>query len=454
MSYEVVIHAAHLGKCFKLYANPWRRAVEWASLGKRSYHQPFWALRDVSFEVRRGECFGVIGPNGAGKTTLLKLLTGKLTPTTGTIAVNGTTFSLFNLSAGFHPDLTGRENLARVTALLHLPRKYVREQLVRIEEFAELGEFLDRPVGIYSSGMRTRLAFSLFAFLACDVLILDEVLATGDIFFKQKCYARLEQLMAQQTTILLVTHATNVIRQYCQRVLLLDHGRAVYQGDPAQAIQAYLTLQRAPHQPLKWMDLQEDLTPVTAPTGMTFDWPPDEAFTPFASAEGRGARLVRFAICNKQGVSCTTFAQGEDAYFYCEWQMKQTIGVPITRVMLTNLFNTLVHAKSSLPTPGAIPRQVREGAYLRLYQRITLGLQAGQYVFGLSLSTLHPEDYDRIEDPAAEDLSEHIMHLFRREQVGSFTIMPYKGQKLTMPYWGVCDLPGEVYIQQLSSGKE
>ncbi|MEH1934147.1 MAG: ABC transporter ATP-binding protein, partial [Nostoc sp.] len=206
MSDDIILQVNNLSKCFKIYPNPWHRAREWLSLGNNTYHQPFWSLKDVSFTVRKGDFFGIVGENGAGKSTLLKIITGVLKPTSGSYQLNGKVLSLLELGTDFNPELSGRGNAIYSAELLGFPQGYVQEQLKQIEDFSELGDFFDRPMKLYSSGMKTRLAFSLFAFLECDVLILDEVLAVGDIFFQQKCYARLEELIAKQITIILVTH--------------------------------------------------------------------------------------------------------------------------------------------------------------------------------------------------------------------------------------------------------
>jgi ABC-type polysaccharide/polyol phosphate transport system ATPase subunit len=187
---EVVVSVRDLSKRFKLYASPWGRLLEWISFGRLRCHEEFWALRDVSFEVPRGECLGIIGVNGAGKSTLLKILSRALYPTAGSFEVRGRLVSLLELGTGFQLDLTGRQNLFQSAQLLGFPEAYIRERLKAILEFAQIGEFIDRPVRQYSSGMFVRLAFSLFANLDPDVYIVDESLSVGDVFFQQRCFHR------------------------------------------------------------------------------------------------------------------------------------------------------------------------------------------------------------------------------------------------------------------------
>ena len=230
------ISVRRLSKRFRVYDSPWHRALDWMG-GSRGGE--FWALRDIDFEVPKGKCFGVIGNNGAGKSTLLKLLTGTLHPTSGAVAVEGRLFSILELSSGFLPDLTGRQNLEHAGRLLALPDGYVRSKTAEIQEFSELGEFFDRPFKSYSSGMQIRLAFSLYAFLEPDVLLLDEALSVGDIFFQQKSYGRIRELLAGGITSLFVSHDMAAVQNLCDEVLLLEGGRIAFRGRPEEAVTHY-----------------------------------------------------------------------------------------------------------------------------------------------------------------------------------------------------------------------
>ena len=202
-------------------------------------HQEFWALRDISFEVDQGECLGVIGPNGAGKSTLLKILTHTLYPTSGQYDIQGRVLSLLELGTGFHPELTGRQNLYNSVHLLGFPDGYLQERIGDIEAFAQLGDFFDRPVKIYSSGMYVRLAFSLFAFMRPEVLIIDETLSVGDVFFQQKSFAKMREIIAAGTTCLFVSHDTAAVQNLCRRAIVLDRGEMAFSGDAVEAISRY-----------------------------------------------------------------------------------------------------------------------------------------------------------------------------------------------------------------------
>jgi len=235
---EPVISAKDLSKAFKIYSNPWHRALDWVDSGKKRY-QEFWALKDISFEMGRGECLGVIGPNGAGKTTLLKILTGVLDPTAGVFQVQGKVLSLLELGTGFNVELTGRQNLINSACLLGFEARLIEERMPEIESFAELGDFFDRPIKLYSSGMYVRLAFSMFVFMEPEVLIIDEALSVGDIFFQQKSFSKMREMISGGNTCIFVSHDMAAVQHLCQRAILLRHGAIEFCGDSVEAVSRY-----------------------------------------------------------------------------------------------------------------------------------------------------------------------------------------------------------------------
>jgi len=212
-----------------------------------SDRREFWALQDISFEVKRGEAFGIIGPNGAGKSTMLKLLSRVMKPTRGSIQVNGRISALIELGAGFHADLTGRENVYLYGAILGMTRGEIAAKFDEIVEFSGLAEFIDTPVKRYSSGMYARLGFAVGAHVHPDVLLVDEVLSVGDFAFQRRCVERMREVIKTGATVLFVSHNLKTVAEFCHRGLLLEHGRPVTIGSMEEVISTYLNRSRVNH---------------------------------------------------------------------------------------------------------------------------------------------------------------------------------------------------------------
>lgn len=234
-----VIRAQGLGKCYHVFPSPIDRLKQAVLLHRRRFYREFWALRNVSFEMYRGQTLGILGRNGSGKSTLLQLVAGTLTPTVGHVAISGRVAALLELGSGFNPEFTGREN-ARMTASIHgMPQNDFARRFDQIVAFSEIGEFIDQPVKTYSSGMFARLGFAISIHLDASILIVDEALAVGDEKFQRKCYDRIDELRAAGCAILFVSHSTTLIERICTRALLLDHGGVVADGPPKSVIDEY-----------------------------------------------------------------------------------------------------------------------------------------------------------------------------------------------------------------------
>lgn len=237
-----MIRAENISKCYRIYAHPSDRLKEILTLGRRQHHAEFWAVRDVSLEVPPGCCLGIIGENGSGKSTLLRIIAGIAAPTTGILNVKGRVSALLELGAGFNPDFTGRENIFLNAAILGFTDKETKARIPAIEKFADIGEFIDRPVKTYSSGMFVRLAFAVAVHVDPDVLVVDEALSVGDFFFQQRCMRRIHQLKHQGVTIVFVSHDLNAIRGLADRTLWMEHGRVRAQGKPDEIVAEYVSL--------------------------------------------------------------------------------------------------------------------------------------------------------------------------------------------------------------------
>ena len=213
------------------------------SLTGKKYHKNFEALKGISFDVEKGECVGIIGLNGSGKSTLLKILTEVITQTEGTVEINGKVSALLELGAGFNPEYSGLENIYLNTMLMGYTRKETDDKLDQILEFADIGDFINQPVKIYSSGMFVRLAFAIAITIDPDILIIDEALSVGDVFFQQKCYKKIKEF-AGKSTVLIVSHDLNAITKFCQRIIVMNYGEIVYNGEPTEAISQYFRIKQ------------------------------------------------------------------------------------------------------------------------------------------------------------------------------------------------------------------
>lgn len=239
MQKEIVIRADHLTKAYKIYGKRKDMVKEAFSLSRKKYHNLYYSLSDVSFEIERGEMLGIIGENGAGKSTLLKLLTGVTKPTEGSVAIQGKIAALLELGAGFNPNYTGMENIYLNGTMMGFTQKEMEARVDQIVAFADIGEFINQPVKNYSSGMFARLAFAVAINVEPEVLIVDEALSVGDIFFQNKCFRKIEELKEKGVTILYVSHDLASVKEMCDRVLWLEKGKVKMFGDCVEVCNEY-----------------------------------------------------------------------------------------------------------------------------------------------------------------------------------------------------------------------
>jgi lipopolysaccharide transport system ATP-binding protein len=233
------IQVANLGKAYKQYPNRWSRLVEWLSPFGGVRHGLHWVLQDLNFTVNAGEAVGIVGMNGAGKSTLLKMITGTTQPTSGSVQVQGRIAALLELGMGFDPDFTGRQNAVMAGQLLGMTADEVKALMPQIQEFAEIGDYIDQPVRVYSSGMQMRLAFSVATVQRPDILIIDEALSVGDNYFQHKSFERIRAYSKLGTTLLIVSHDKGAVQGICDRAILLNAGQIALQGDPEAVMDYY-----------------------------------------------------------------------------------------------------------------------------------------------------------------------------------------------------------------------
>jgi lipopolysaccharide transport system ATP-binding protein len=229
-----------VSKSYAIYAKPGDRLKELVTLGRRSFHRDFWALRDLSFSIRRGEVFCIVGENGSGKSTTLQLMAGIMQPTSGEVRVSGRVSALLELGAGFNPEFTGRDNVYLNASILGLSKSEIDRRYPEIEEFAEIGSFIHQPVKTYSSGMVVRLAFAVAINVDPEILLVDEALAVGDTYFRHRCMRKVHELRARGITIVFVSHGIADVKAIGDRALWLEHGRAMAIGDTETVLAQYL----------------------------------------------------------------------------------------------------------------------------------------------------------------------------------------------------------------------
>lgn len=292
MMSDVVLNISGLGKCYPSYRNNLIRFAHWFGFPARHTHE-YWALRDISFSLRRGEALAFIGQNGAGKSTLLKLITGTVRPTTGCVQINGRISAILELGLGFNPDFTARQNVYLAGGLMGLSTAELTALMPGIENFAEIGDFFDQPLRVYSSGMNARLAFALATAVRTDLLIIDEVLSVGDAAFQRKCFRRIEDFLLQGTALLFVTHDTEVIKRICEQAIWIHHGRIEFAGDSKAVSESY-------ERHLYGLPAKDNQIKPREDTIGAID-PALDASSMEISYGGEGAKIIDFAILNRQG---------------------------------------------------------------------------------------------------------------------------------------------------------
>jgi lipopolysaccharide transport system ATP-binding protein len=445
-----MVEVAGLGKRFKIYPRPSLRLLEWATLGRAVRHEDFWALRDVSFTVRRGQSLGVIGVNGSGKSTLLKVLSGAMCPTEGTARVNGRVLSLLELGTGLNADLTGRQNVVNSGRLLAFEPEDVAGRMGRIEAFADLAEFFDRPVRLYSSGMLVRLVFAMFACMDPDVFIVDEALSVGDISFQQKCATRLRQMQAAGTTMLFVSHDLAAVEQLCDRVMVLHGGRVRHLGDKAAGIRVYYALSGAAQPRVN----SAPVTPAT-PGPERSDGPDIEhellcslAWHAPDTRESLGDDRVRFtgvSFRHDDGAGEPVVEQNQWLEVFARFEATTDVGPVNVGISVHDRLNTLLFARGWI-NADIEPVHLRAGQIVTARFRLRLDLEPGEYSVGLAAA-------EPVRDPSG-GWDQHVGG-------ARYAELPYAAKVAVLPRsdrrrlnYGPAALPSELSLHIESAGPE
>jgi lipopolysaccharide transport system ATP-binding protein len=418
-SNDITIQIKNLSKCYNIYNRPQDRLKQSVIprlqqlVGKppNRYFHEFWALRDVSFAVRKGETVGIIGRNGSGKSTLLQIICGTLSPTSGTVTTQGRIAALLELGSGFNPEFSGRENVYQNGAILGLSKEEIDDRFDAIAAFADIGDFIEQPVKVYSSGMVVRLAFAVQATIDPDILVVDEALAVGDEKFQRKCFARIQDLKNKGTSILFVSHNAPQIVELCDRALLLEQGERLLLKQPLPVVRAYHKLIYAPVEERKKL-VQEYKTKDQSDVN-ELSPEPEQAAPPEADSSAffdpgllpkttevypvQGAEILSFKISDDQRpvnvlrlgetyqfeVSGRFLADSEDIYFGIHIRT-------VSGIMITG---------QRYPEAGNLVRRVRAGESFRINYEFNMSLLPGAYFVGGGVWSSHePACLHRVMD--------------------------------------------------------
>lgn len=421
------VEALNLSKRYPLFSSPGARLHQLLFPGSANAHSHFWALHDVSFHVERGETFCIVGQNGSGKSTLLQLIAGIIPPTDGTIAVNGRLAALLELGAGFNPDFTGRENVFLNAALLGFSSSEITKRLPEIEAFAEIGAFIDQPVKTYSSGMLVRLAFAVAVHMEPDLLLVDEALAVGDIYFRQRCMRKVHELKRRGTTILYVTHAAQDVRAIGDRCLWLDGGELRECGDPEVVISHYIAEMTT--RDGKYVDAHPQSTDATAQFDL--DQPPETVTTipniDHRYGDGR-AEIIGVALTDTSGRPITLLQPHGEVVLRISATTKEPVPSPIFGYVLRNHLGLDLAASNTL----------REGLHLA-------PLRPGQSItvdFHLTIPELYPAAFSFTAALADGDLHAFVMCDWLEN------VISVEMDAREQPVYGYVQLPCHIGINQ------
>lgn len=392
-----------LGKAYKQYGNRWSRLAEWIIPGNKPRHKLKWVLQDINFQLAPGDAVGIIGINGAGKSTLLKLITGTAQPTTGGVAIHGRVAALLELGMGFHPDFTGRQNVFMSGQLLGLAVDEIARLMPQIESFAEIGDYIDQPVRVYSSGMQMRLAFSVATVVRPDVLIVDEALSVGDAYFQHKSFERIREFRKQGTTLLIVSHDRAAMQSICDRAILLDSGRLARQGTPEEVMDYYNAL-------------------IAEREGSTVE----QVRTPegrVQTTSGTGhASVLEVALENEDGQALEVLNVGVPAQLRIRVKINKAVPRLVLGYMIKDRLGQQIFGTNTHYLDQALTG-LRVGEVIEYRFRFPLNLGPGSYsvTTALTSSETHLADNYEWRDLAAIFM---VMNMNRREFVGSSWLEP------------------------------
>ncbi|WP_126535807.1 ABC transporter ATP-binding protein [Aerosticca soli] len=406
MSSELAIQVVGLSKSFPIYAKPHHRLMQMFSPAdsRHRWYREFEALRDVNLSIRKGETVGIVGRNGSGKSTLLQLICGTLSPSTGSVHVNGRIAALLELGSGFNPEFTGRENVYLNGTVLGLSHEEIDARFAEIVAFADIGDFIEQPVKSYSSGMAVRLAFAVAINVTPDILVVDEALSVGDEAFQRKCFARIEEIRNAGATVLFVSHSAGAVMELCDRAVLLDHGELLLDGTPKYVLSRYHKLAYAPAAKLDQVrqQLREEMRAPEMPRAelemRSDDAPPaddayfDQGLRPQSTVryEQRGASIVDPHVETPDGRTVNVLRPDEE-YVYTYKVDFQRAAVAVRLGMLIKTVSGLELGGAVTAPQGGSELAVTAGQHVEVRFHFRTALAPGVYFMNAGVSA-HGEE--------------------------------------------------------------
>ncbi len=376
MSDKNVISVQHLSKMYKLYDKPSDRLKESLGLSRKKKYREHYALHDVNFNIHEGECVGIIGVNGSGKSTILKIITGVLAPTTGEVKVNGRISALLELGAGFNMEYSGLENVYLNGTMIGFSEEEIDAKLDDILAFADIGDYIHQPVKTYSSGMFVRLAFAVAINIDPEILIVDEALSVGDVFFQAKCYHKFEEFKKQGKTILFVTHDLSSVSKYCDRVILLNKGVKLDEGSPKEMVDLYKQLLVGQEPVKQKTDGGEDLAQAAVASISHEHFLPNPNTLEYGDKQ---AEIVDFAIKDDKGMFTNTIEKGSTFQILMKVRFNEQIQEPIMAYTFKNIRGTELTGTNTLFEKAEVPEPAPGGCCTVTFTQ-KMDLQGGEYL--------------------------------------------------------------------------
>lgn len=397
-NFDFAISVRNVSKMYPLYAKPGDRLKQslWYALPSflrkrpRQFYREFWALRDISFEVKKGETLGIIGQNGSGKSTLLQVIAGTLAPTHGEVTVNGRVAALLELGSGFNPEFTGRENVFMNGAILGIPQEEMQSRFAAIARFAQIGQFMDQPVKNYSSGMYVRLAFAVAVCVDPDILIIDEALSVGDAIYQSRSYRRMEEMRNSGKTIILVTHDFYTVQSFCDRALLLDSGQILKAGEAKPVVNRYVQLIAAREKEyVEWLAYQSegklDAAESLQGEAIQINTPEQKTIQEEFRFGTHQAEIIDYYLLNEAGEKTVVWDRGEIGTVVVVAKFYKSVKRPVIAFVVNTPTGINVFGTNSWYA-GYEPSPQQAGATLKTEFRQKVHLNPGNYILSCGIN--------------------------------------------------------------------